>query len=284
MMTANIVEGFKELGHKVYEFTEESQVINHSLQCFDLIIEFSNRHVDSSITKELENNYRKAIYINGEDFRDDHPYNIEWKCFRRPEDFPLYFRREMYTHSPRLPHEYSLQFGVYPKYLDFYNEDKEGFIYPSNGEYPNRREVIRYIQEKKLPIALGRKGNFRHSFTVTASNDYYQYINKAEVIISSLGWGEDTARFWEAVSTGACVISERFHLDLEHPFIDGENVLFFDHPYEIEGIIKKIQSGEIDAKEIGRKGREHALNHHMIMDRAQYVIDKALEYNMAYDG
>lgn len=281
MLTANIVEGLEELGHNVHKFVTWEDVEKNSYGLpFHLVLEFSNRHVDSTIAPRLLQKDNTIIYINGEDFRDDHPYNIEWKCFRTPDKYPLYFRRELYTYSPRESHEYPLPFGVYPKYLEYSTDKKSGIIFPSSGEYPNRREIIRYLQESELNVSIGRKGNFRHSITAHASDDYYKYINSAEVIISALGWGEDTARFWESIVTGACVISERFHLDMDHPFEDGKHVLFFDHPVELIEILKKINNGEIDIKKIGQAGKEHAIKHHMIKNRAEYVLRKAYEYNL----
>jgi hypothetical protein len=281
MLTANIIEGLEELGHKIWKFDPSADTDRLRGIWFSLVIEFSNRDVDSSITNTYDWGNSPIIYINGEDFLDDHPYNIEWKCFRKPDRYKLYFRREMLPWYKKQDHEYPLPFGVYPKYLEHYNEEKNGeSIFPSSGEYPNRREIIRYIQENQLPVKVGRIGQFRHSITPHATDDYYEVLNSSSVIISSLGWGQDTARFWEAIATGACVISERIDILMENPFTHMENVIFFDHPSELVQIFKDIKEGRIDTKKIGERGREFALEHHMIKNRAKYVLDKVLEYNL----
>jgi hypothetical protein len=276
MHTANIIEGFVELGHEVDRKPVPSKVYN-------LLIEHANRGVDSNLTAAISlTNDLCPIYINGEDFFDNHPYNQEWGCFRYPEKYKLYFRREVLPWNRRLSHEFPLPFGLYSNYLKHYNEQKEDLcIFPSAGEYPNRREIIRYIKEFNLPIKVGRVGKFRHSVTVQGSDDYYKHLNRAKVIISSIGWGQDTARFWEALSTGACVISEQLDLEMAHPFTHMENVIFFTHPSELVDIFNNLDS--IDIETIGKKGREHALKYHMTRNRAKFVIDKALEYSLVND-
>ena len=281
MLTANIIEGLEELGHKITRFTSDTDLDKLRGLKHHLIIEFSNRYVDSSITNTYDWGNSPIIYINGEDFLDDHPYNIEWKCFRSPDKYKLYFRREMLPWYKKQDHEYPLSFGVYPKYLEHHHKEKNGeYIFPSSGEYPNRREIIRYIKENKLPVKVGRIGQFRHSITPHATDDYYEVLNSASVIISSLGWGQDTARFWEAVATGACVISERVDILMDNPFTHMENVIFFDHPGELVQIFNDIEDGLIDINKIGEAGRAHALEYHMIRNRAKYVLDKVFEYNL----
>ena len=282
MTTANVVEGLLELGHEVYGDTPGCSTSPLEEIEYDLLIEFSNRSVNSSLTKYLSATQNLSpIYINGEDFLDDHAYNREWDCFRDPKNYKLYFRREMRPFYKKMANEYPLPFGVYPKYLEHYNPNKNGdFIFPSNGEYPNRREIMRYILENNLPVKLGRIGEFRHSITDHGTDDYFKYLNDASVIVSACGWGQDTARYWEGLATGACVISEKVDLVIPNPLTHMENIIYFEHPFELIEIFSDIKEGKIDIETIGRKGREYVLNNHMVKQRAEYILEKASQYNL----
>ena len=181
----------------------------------------------------------------------------------------------------KMDHEYPLPFGVYPKYLKHYNSNKNGdYIFPSNGEYPNRREIMRYIMENEIPVKLGRVGEFKHSITEHGTDDYFTYLNEASVIVSACGWGQDTARFWEGLATGACVISEYVDLVMDNPLTHLDNIIFFEHPSELVNIFSDIEKGKIDIEAIGRRGREFVLKNHMIKNRAEYLLNKAEEYNL----
>lgn len=279
---SSLIEGLKNLGVEVYGDIGNNGAKKADLEKekVDLFVECSNMKVNTNLAKYLSHLQKKMlIYLNGEDLEDSHSYNISNNSCRYPDDYGLYFRRE-YRKSECHENERSLQFGIANEYLKYYNPHKDGSIlFPSSGEYENRRYIKDVLDAFHPEVRTGRIGNsFFHSRSPTDRTEYYTQINKASVIISAHGWGEDTARFWEAVCTGACVISQRFTINMNEPFTDGENILFFDHPSELSGILEEISTGLIETRNIGNKCREFALKHHTTTKRAEYFLKEVEEY------
>lgn len=274
--TASLIEGLKNLGIAVYADHESNgaEKIDISDVVPDLYIEFANRAVNTELVNHLSReNKKKLVYVNGEDLQDDSHYNRYWDCFRYASDYGIYFRREFYRGKVS-GNEFPLQFAAMDEYFHYPNDMKDGtIVFPSAGEYDNRKMIIDYIELNCLPIEVGRIGHFRHSVKPGDRSRYYNRLSSATAVISSFGWGEDTARFWEAAASGACVISERFNIEMPFPYEHMKNVIFFDHPSEIVDIATKIEHGEIDASKIGSACKEHTERYHTTTARAKYFLD-----------
>lgn len=273
--TASLIEGLKNLGIIVYANSPINGAIERDLEESeaDFYIEFANRGVKTDLIRSFsEKNKKHLVYVNGEDLQDDNPYNIHWDCFRYSKDYGIYFRREFYTGLVG-ENEFPLQFSAMDEYFQYECTDKDdSIVFPSSGEYDNRRIILEYIGNNNLPVRCGRIGIFRHSVKPEGRSAYYRRLNSALAVISAFGWGEDTARFWEAAAAGACVITQRFNIEMPYPYTHMDNVIFFDHPSELVDIVEGIKSGNIDAYGIGKACKKHTSRYHSSIARAKYFL------------
>jgi len=289
LLTQTLVSGLKSLGHDVVSDRGNNytrKVDYEKEDGFDLFIEFSNACVDTMLAFNVSSAHNgQLVYVNGCDFEDEHFLEIYQDSFRYPSDYKVYFRRE-YRSKLANGNEYPLQFGIEDRYLKYNNKDKSIFAtFPSNGEYANRLSLKSYIEENFSDVITGRIGNWVHQSPKDDRDLYYEHISKAKAIVVAHGWGEDTARFYESVATGAIVIAQRFTIDVYRPFTHGENILFWDHPSEVVKYLKEVRDGKWD--HIGPACKEFALKNHTVKERAKYFFDilKKIEfYSLAESG
>lgn len=275
LISQTLVEGLKELGHTVVSDRglNGAPVGNLDDHSFDFYVEHSGIDVDTNSSFGISMKYKKLLaYVNGDDLFEEHPWTAYTDGSRYSEDYEIYFRREFFEKYKK-ENELPFQMGIMKHYLQHVQSEKtDSIIFPSNGEYPNRQSLIEYLKESVPYVKTGRIGTFVHVVNTHASREeYYKEIGKARAIIVSHGWGQDTARFWEAVATGAVVIAQRLRITMPHPFTHMENVLWWDHPSEAISLIERVKNGEF--LEIGLAAREHGLKYHTTRARANSFLE-----------
>ena len=68
-------------------------------------------------------------------------------------------------------------------------------------------------------------------------------------------------REYEATMTGLCHLACRLP-ETERAFVEGEEILFYDEPAQISGLLARIREGELDFRKIGRAARARAERDH----------------------
>jgi glycosyltransferase involved in cell wall biosynthesis len=68
-------------------------------------------------------------------------------------------------------------------------------------------------------------------------------------------------REYEATMTGLCHLACRLP-ETQRAFVEGEEILFYDEPAQISGLLARIRRGEVDYKKIGRAARARAERDH----------------------
>lgn len=102
---------------------------------------------------------------------------------------------------------------------------------------------------------------------------YLQEINSAKIGLNLRGAGWDTLRFWELTGMGCFVISQKLNIKIEHPFIDGEDVIYCkDDLSDLLELCDYYLENPVEREKIAANARKKVEQFHTDEYRASYVI------------
>jgi hypothetical protein len=102
---------------------------------------------------------------------------------------------------------------------------------------------------------------------------YFEVLSNSRISINCHGAGQDCLRYWEILSSGAMLFSQRLDIHIEHPFEDGKNAVFFSGLQEFEDKLGYYLAWPDKVEEIARNGYEHAKKFHTSKIRAGVIIE-----------
>jgi len=117
-------------------------------------------------------------------------------------------------------------------------------------------------------------------------DEYMQELRKSRVVVDHQRLGTDTVRLFEALSVGACVVSD-LHIKTPHPFIPDTHLVQYENDLTPEGDKQRMDvfratlvralTGVRDpqgfAARIARAGYDHCREHHTTLARARYILE-----------
>lgn len=140
------------------------------------------------------------------------------------------------------------------------------------------REGRRFWVEEIPPA--GQQGRTR------ANHQYFETMQRAKIVVTiGPNSNEGDFRFWEALMSGALVVSDRLHTPLPVPLLDREDVVFLDffdpkkvgHDdrsfRDLDEVLAFYLSSPEGRLKVASSGYQKAVDHHRWVSRAQYMVD-----------
>jgi len=148
------------------------------------------------------------------------------------------------------------------------------------GDKPNRRRVVEFLETQKLtnsligavhPNKLGKDKWLNGQ--PEEHRDYLKILASAKIIVTCgpSKWQGDS-RLWEALASGACVLSDRLNVDMGHNPIHGEHCFYYDELDDLISLIRDLMSQEEKCLAIGHAGRLLAQMHHNPAARLDQIL------------
>ena len=104
---------------------------------------------------------------------------------------------------------------------------------------------------------------------------YLQEIASSKIGLNFRGGGWDTLRFWELTGMGCFVISQKLNIQIDHPFIDGEEIVYCkDDLSDLIELCEYYLEHEDERERIAKNARKKVEQYHTDVARAQFVLDK----------
>jgi hypothetical protein len=113
---------------------------------------------------------------------------------------------------------------------------------------------------------------------------WLEALADSKIVIDHQRMGTDTVRFWEATSSGACVVSD-LHLGMEPSLIPGVHFAQYDRDMSAEGdkqvfdgfrtTLRGLLSDLSAAEKIARAGYDEVRANHTAKAHAKYILQQA---------
>jgi len=226
-----------------------------------------------------------VVFCDFEDYS-----SLRWDIIQR-YDPVCYFKRELVDteENRKLCRQYSiypLPFSAITDNLavDIPYEEKDIDVFFSAGNtHPLREDVIRILHELKEegvnfvggidpPPALEGYIKYRLDY-----KEYQEMLSRSKINITVRGFGYDTVRRWEVMCYSGLVISDSIPLITPYPFEDRKHIVYWHDIKELKDLIHYYLSNHEEASTIGKRGKEHCLEHHTTTGRAKYFLEKVEE-------
>lgn len=113
------------------------------------------------------------------------------------------------------------------------------------------------------PLKEGRRG---------VEDDYIERLLDAKIVfVTQRDFWEDHYRLMEALVSGACVMTDFMH-GLPQGLVNGTSVVEFTSPEDLKDLLLYYLEHDDERMEIGRRGREVAMQRHRTWHRIEEVI------------
>jgi len=280
-LDATIIQGLKNLGHKVYGASGNSNnyAEPHQNQDYDVFL-FSV--LPSEI--EVRSSIPKVILWGGDSGQS------EMACMPNLQraHWDVAFVRDF---RGGLPRTFPINFGIEDRY----------YCVTGRTPKPYKKREIDIVFLGQINNCQGRQQYFdaikKHfgSFNVLIDKPiyrtpdpywaqwlnvhcchdqrYFETLNNAKVILSPMGAGPDCARHWEAFASGGIPLIERMPTQMCEPLVDNTDCLLFSNPNELLAkarfVLEKQDTGMLISELAFQRGRLS----HTTRARAQYMID-----------
>lgn len=284
-LTATVVQGFKNLGHKVYSFEgHEANYCEPWLgQEYDFVLQaWGNKH-------SFCHDDKPRIFVSGDDTGIDrqpsHAINFA------DIDADLYFIRDLRDAS--YPKCFPLNFGIEDRY---YCSTKDGIIPMEDrevdviflGQYDNCAHRRKLLDETATLLSLSGHSVVFGGRAYNATDDYWsKWVNghcghdpryfealaNAKVIFSPMGFGPDCARHWEAFASGGIPCIQFMPTVMTPPIMrDGLNCITFKDAKEAAIRISEVLSDPDRAQIMANMAFEFGKTYHITAQRAKYIL------------
>jgi hypothetical protein len=280
-LTATIIEGLTELGHKVFTSEKSNYGFFLSKKYFieqanksDLFIIGSNKHVKYDYLKFIKHN--KTVFVDGSDssylnLNFSYPINLVFKRellkglnFQDSLIFPLPFAAEKrYFNKEKVVKDIDVSFLAANN--NFLRESIKNVL---NTNFKNNS-----VTEHTGEISYSSSFGFPHENPI-----YFSILSRSKVVINIPGLGWDCGRYWEAIANKALVLSYKLEIQIPNPFEEKCHILSFS---DINQFIEKIDyclSNPNIVKNMSEEAYNHLLQFHTTTKRAEYFL-KTIEEN-----
>ncbi|MBF0274199.1 MAG: glycosyltransferase [Nitrospinae bacterium] len=112
-------------------------------------------------------------------------------------------------------------------------------------------------------------------------NEYYREMQASQVALSIRGTGFDTLRFWEALSLGVPLFSQRPDIQIPDMPEEGKEAVYFDDIADLRLKLNYYLNKPEELDSLGRSGRESFMNNHTCEKRAHYLLENYFEKRKA---
>ena len=104
---------------------------------------------------------------------------------------------------------------------------------------------------------------------------YLQEIASSKIGLNFRGGGWDTLRFWELTGMGCFVISQKLNIQIDHPFVDGEEIVYCkDDLSDLVELCEYYLEHNNERERIAKNARLKVEQYHTDTARAQFVLEK----------
>jgi spore maturation protein CgeB len=133
---------------------------------------------------------------------------------------------------------------------------------------------------KGSTIHVGVIGNDGATGRNSIQEPYYTMMSRSKIVITCNpdNW-EGDYRLFEALSSGALVVSDYMITPVKHPFIDKEHILYYDRNNfsGLKEIVEYYLAHDDERKKIAQNGYTHAHTYHTASDRIQEILEECVE-------
>ena len=179
-----------------------------------------------------------------------------------------YFKRETFP-------EDVVEHGIIPCPYPFRIEDKQqlkvrdisllcAFGQTSTGLRAEVEEACHTISHS-LPVIVGSQPGGRVN--------YLDLISRSHMIVDAWGGGDCNVRRSEIHMNSVASIMQEWNILEPYPFIDGENVIFYNTVEEFKEKADFYLKNLDKLIEIGENGYKHGMEYHITEKRVQYIFD-----------
>lgn len=269
--------GFKHLGYD-NSLTEE-EAIEYGKEA-DIIALCSNNSVKEHICDKICMP-EKTVYIDGE---DTSPYK------KNPEDFVLYFKREMLKSIEHPDNVKPFPFGCENRY--FYAEKLSNEMFNKKsfnvacmfGVHDDTKPDRRWIEQTLIDMDLknshiGQMFGGNAFTTIDTGNRDHEYYYKvlAHAKISVDGYGAyqcNACRFWESLANGCCLLTQPILIHMPNEFINNEDLIEFSTPEDLKEKVNFLLENPDICMKIAKKGYNKTYTYHTTEARAKNFLNE----------
>lgn len=136
-----------------------------------------------------------------------------------------------------------------------------------------RTNVMDWLLEIDIPGA--RINNTDDHNRADTGPLYWEAMTRAQIIVhANPGNWEGDFRLWEALCSKALVFIDTMYVELPHPLVDEDDVVFFDS-LDKQGFIDKVRyymEHKEEARRIAMNGFYKAIRYHRYLNRVDYIL------------
>lgn len=244
-----IVEGLKRNGfvvlgnRKANSITEATtnEGLKDALKSPQSLLFFNKENI--GLARDIGGSHKNRIFVDGRDDPYINPIGLI--------SAKLYLKRELLKAWPvQLKKVYPFSFGIELRYPNSRNlNEKEIDIYAGFNLNTHKARALYqkliedYKGNTKLNITIqntGERSYNNKSGEALETPLYYSLLKASKFVISPRGAGQDCARFWEAISAGAVVVSEE--ISIYYPLQKDIHYISFNSVAELRTKLLYIES------------------------------------------
>ena len=192
---------------------------------------------------------------------------------RRP--FDVVFKREML-----IGQEYEK--NVYPLPMSFNmdrvrklsNDKKYDVSFWAVESHPIRIQALDLLSNQFDCKANGTVRHQKYSMYKRKGGFYLQELARCNIVLNFRGGGWDTMRYWEVPAVGSFMISQQPQIMIPNNFKHEKHAVFCQH--DLSDLIELCEyylKNDIVREQIAANGKNHLLQCHTDMKRAEYIIN-----------
>lgn len=283
-LEASLVEGFTNLGYQV-EGLSSANYVSIVKTVEEITPTFEFIFVNSKSLSLLGPNQAWAkgatiIFVDG----SDDPF-----VYRRGLlECDLYLKRELLKFPLRPKSLKPISFGIENRYyeampnrlLAWMDRHTDIFCAVSPGTNRSRPKFLealyRFSQERGLVVfgdQTGERAYDGKSPLPMATPKYHLGLAGSKVGVSLWGAGQDCARFWETLASGALLISEKVTVVRNAHPVGGKEALYFENREQLDAALRWAFDNPIEAAAMAQAGYEWGLK----FGRTQYLVLRIIE-------
>jgi glycosyl transferase family 1 len=199
-----------------------------------------------------------------------------WEEANEVRPFDHIFKREYKIGQGYEAHVYPLPFAAnmsrIPK-LDQVHQYEVAFW--AGESHPVRTRALELLEGQFDCDENGTaRGKDMYSFS-RKGKTYLRELSKCRINLSFRGGGFDTLRYWEIPAVGSMLISEKPDILIPNNFAHQESAVFCDPDLtDLLDLVRFYLTHEEKRREIALRGKNHLLEYHTDINRAQGVLAK----------
>ena len=210
----------------------------------------------------------RLVIIDGEDSPTDIPPGKYIICRRETDgaDFsiplPMALPEEIFSwisHYDDIPKSYSIGFLGSTQ-----DDSRRQIVEAIAAHFPDALLQTSIIPNENDPSPAGRLGR----------DEYYQLLQKCQVLLSLPGAGYDTFRFWENAACNGIHVSTPMPLFIPNDFQSDVHIFRAATLDKLKSVVDQYPGTNQEATDMVQQSRKHLIRFHLTARRAEYFIDK----------